>query len=255
MTPSNLLSEPTDATPSTVDSHWRAWLHDRSQVARDELVARYSELVRILAAKTFRRRFSQELEYGDYAQFGMIGLLEAIDRFDPAMGIKFETFASHRVQGAILNGVESLSEKQQQIAARRRVRAERASSLAAGTESGGPLSSAQALHRLADVAVGLALGFMLDDAGMYLDGEPASGDTPYEQVELAQLRQRVAQLADRLPVQERKVIQWHYFQRLRFEEIASSLQLTKGRVSQIHHAGLRRLRELHALSEDFSMTT
>lgn len=178
----------------------------------------------------------------------MIGLLESIDRYDPAFGNRFETFASHRILGAILNGVETLSEKQQQIASRRRVRAERARHLAEGERIRETRTTTDALHRLADVAVGLAIGYMLDNAGMYVEGEPSSGDTPYEQVEMAELRQRMAMLVDHLPQQERRVIRSHYFQNLQFEEIARSLELTRGRVSQIHHAALRRLRELHLRS-------
>ena len=86
---------------------------------------------------------------------------------------------------------------------------------------------------------------MLDETGMYVDREGASGNSPYEHLELVQLRRRLSELVDQLPVQERRVIRSHYYQRLQFEEIARSMALTKGRISQIHHAGLRRLRELH----------
>jgi len=242
------LASDLDGTLLPADDVWTIWSRDRSQAARDELVDRYIELVRIIAAKTFRHRYSDELEFADYVQFGMIGLLESIDRYDPAFGNKFETFASHRILGAVLNGVETLSEKQQQIASRRRTRAERARHLADGAQIREARAATDVLHRLADVAVGLAIGYMLDNAGMYLDGEPSSGDTPYEQVEMAELRQRMAMLVDQLPAQERRVIRAHYFQNLQFEEIARTLELTRGRVSQIHHAALRRLRELHLRS-------
>ena len=244
-----------DGAVQAVDSLWAVWMHARTQAIRDELVLGYTELVRIVAAKTFRRRFSEELEFADYVQFGMVGLLESIDRFDPTLGIKFETFASHRIQGAILNGVENLSEKQQQIAVRGRVRAERTKSLVDGVVGEPARTSAETLHRLADIAIGLAMGFMLDSHGMYLDGEPSTGNTPYERLELAQLRQLLSTLVDQLPAQERMVVRRHYYQHVQFDEIARTAQLTKGRVSQVHHAALRRLRNLHAKSERFSMVT
>lgn len=244
-----------DGAVHAPDPLWADWLQARMQAVRDELVSRYSELVRILAAKTFRHRYSEELEYADYVQFGMIGLLEAIDRFDPSLGIKFETFASHRIQGAILNGVETLSEKQQQIAVRGRVRAERVKSLVDNGGARPTRTNADALHHLADIAIGLAMGFMLDNCGMYLDGDPSSGNTPYEHLELTQLRQRLTNLVKQLPAQECLVIRRHYYQRQQFEEVARTLGVTKGRVSQIHHAALARLREMHAKAEQFSMTT
>jgi RNA polymerase sigma factor FliA len=98
------------------------------------------------------------------------------------------------------------------------------------------------LERLADLAVGLALGFALD-AGVDESEGPSTPDNAYVRVELMQLRRRIAELTERLPESERRVIVRHYFQQLPFDEIALGLGLTKGRVSQLHHAGLRRLRE------------
>ena len=211
---------------------------------RDRLVAEHTGFVRMLAARCYRRRYCQELEYGDYLQFGMIGLLEAIDRFDPSQGVAFEAFARRRILGAILNGVESLSEKQRQISTRQRVRAERAQSLAEASEHEG--RPADALQRLADIAIGLAIGFMLEDTALYVDGDRASRQTPYARVELAQLRQHLGHLVERLPEQERRVIRYHYYQQIPFEEIARGSGLSKGRISQIHRAALERLRRTHA---------
>ncbi len=237
---------------------WALWQHTPSQALRDQLVARYRELVRILAATAYRYRYSEELEFDDYMQFGMVGLLESIDRYEPAQGNKFETFASHRIHGAIMSGVESLSEKQQQIMARRRARSDRTRSLLQAGD-GGPRkmrAKTEALQQLADVAIGLALGFMLEEGtACYRNNEPASGNTPYEQVEFAQLSRRVLALVDQLPVQERRVIRSHYLQQQTFDDIALACGLTKGRISQIHHAALRRLRELNEAVRGLSLET
>lgn len=235
---------------------WARWRHEPSQALRDQLVARYRELVRILAATAYRHRYSEELEFDDYLQFGMVGLLESIDRYEPEQGNKFETFASHRIHGAILSGVECLSEKQQQIAARRRVRGERTRSLLNAGEDGprNVRAKTEALQQLADVAIGLALGFMLEEgAACYRDAEPASGNTPYEQVEFAQLSRRVLALVEQLPDRERRVIRSHYLQQQTFDEIALACGLTKGRISQIHHAALRRLREMNEAVRGLSL--
>src|ERR1700744_2300765 len=105
------------SAPSTEElARWDA-RQDPAQ--REALVDAYAVLVRRIAAKCFRRRVGGELEYGDFVQFGMVGLLEAIDRFEPARGTRVEGYASLRVEGAILDGIASLSEMQRQIAARR----------------------------------------------------------------------------------------------------------------------------------------
>ena len=237
---------------------WALWRSEPSQALRDTLVARYRELVRIVAATAYRHRYSEELEFDDYLQFGMVGLLESIDRYEPDEGYKFETFASHRIHGAIMSGVTCLSEKQQQITARRRVRTDRARSLLHAGEDGerNVRAKTEALQQLADVAVGLALGFMLEEgSACYRDSEPASGNTPYEQVEFAQLSRRMLALVDQLPDRERRVIRSHYLQQQTFDDIALACGLTKGRISQIHHAALRRLREMNEVVRGLSLST
>jgi RNA polymerase sigma factor for flagellar operon FliA len=222
-----------------------AWANRQSPAERASLVDAYTPLVRRLAARVYSRRIGGELEFADLVQLGMVGLLEAIDRYTPARGVRFETFATYRVEGAILNGLPSYSELQRQLALRRELARERAQSLR--QESGGKERSA--LERLADLAVGLALGFALEDSGMGSFDEPTEPDNAYARTELAQLRRQLTELSEQLPEAERRVIFRHYFQQQPFDEIAGGMGLTKGRISQLHHAALRglrqRLRQLH----------
>lgn len=224
------------------------WANRQSPVERASLVDAYTPLVRRLAAKAYARRIGGELEYADLVQFGMVGLLEAIDRYTPARGVRFETFATYRVEGAILNGLPSYSELQRQLALRRELARDRADSLRRGLA--GPDRSA--LERLADIAIGLALGFALEDSGLATHDEPADPDNAYARLELAQLRRHLAELTEQLPDAERRVVFRHYFQQQPFDEIAAGMGLTKGRISQLHHAALKRLRErlrqLHGLA-------
>src|SRR5437868_7509571 len=93
------------SAPST--EHAARWANRQSPAERAGLVAAYTPLVRRLAARVYARRIGGELEYADLVQIGMVGLLEAIDRYTPARGVRFETFATYRVEGAILNGLPS----------------------------------------------------------------------------------------------------------------------------------------------------
>lgn len=231
------------APPDAAAGLWAQWQARRGPAEREALVTAYTRFVRIMAAKSFARRISAELEFGDYLQFGMVGLLEAIDRFDPAVGVKFETFAAHRIQGAILNGVQHLSEVQRQASVRRQVLKERTSTLSEGGESAG---KASALDRLAELAIGLALGFALEESVLYVgEDEPALPDNAYQRTEMRQLGTQLRECVQALPDPQRQIIQRHYFQQVTFEEIAGSLGLSKGRISQLHHQALRRLLELH----------
>ena len=111
-------------------------------LARDELLKRHIPYARVVAATLYGRRFHDEIPFDDYLQLARLGMLEAMERFDPERGVQFRTFASRRMHGAILNGLERATEKQQQIAARRRVRAEALQDVKelAATQAGGELA-------------------------------------------------------------------------------------------------------------------
>ena len=215
-----------------------AWAHRQSPAERASLVDAYTPLVRRLAARVYGRRHGAELDYADLVQIGMVGLLEAIDRYSPARGVRFETFATLRIEGALLNGLPAQSELQRQLAVRRELVRERAQSLQAPAPQ-----DRSALERLAELAIGLALGFALEDSGLAQAEEPAEPDNAYARTELAQLRRRLAELTQQLPEAEGRVVFRHYFQQQAFDEIAAGMGLTKGRISQLHHAALKRLRE------------
>jgi RNA polymerase sigma factor for flagellar operon FliA len=205
------------------------------------LVAAYSRLVHRLAQRVYARRVGGELQLDDLIQHGMLGLLEAIDRFEPSRGVRFESFAFLRIEGAILNGLATQSELHRQLAVLREEKRQRLRSLADET----PPEATGALERLAGLATSVAMGLLLDDApGPGTAGEPAMPDNAYCRTELSQLKRQLTELMQRLPEPERHVLHRHYFQQVPFEQIAQGLDLSRGRISQLHHAALTRLKDL-----------
>jgi len=91
-------------------SLWAQFAQSRQGPPREDLIAHYLPLARIWAAKLYRVRVDDSVPFDDYLQYARLGLLEAIDRFDPAREASFETFSSYRIRGAILNGLGRESE-------------------------------------------------------------------------------------------------------------------------------------------------
>lgn len=223
-------------------ARWTAFAASGDALLREQLVTAYLPFARILAAKQYATRTHQEVEFDDYLQFARIGLLEAVDRFDPARGYKFETFAAPRIRGAILNGLASYSELHEQVAARRRAMQQRVAALQ--DDRPDPADPDAVFGYLAELAIGLALGLALEQSGMVRSSpEPGYRDNTYASVELKQLRARIRSLLDNLPDTQRRVIEYHYLQQLPFEEVAGMLALSKGRIAQLHKEALRRLRD------------
>ena len=220
---------------------WRRFREDADVSAREALLIHYLPFAKILAAKVYSGRHHDEFEFGEYVQYATVGLLESVSRFDPARGVKFKTFAGRRIIGSILNGLEHLSEKQQQISFRKRLASERLESIRGRQPDGS--NPDELFSYLAQVAVGLALGYILEDSGMYQRRNGSYMNNGYEAIETEQLQERMRNLVEKLPERERRVIKYHYMNHVPFEEIADILGVTKGRISQIHKHAVDLLRQ------------
>jgi RNA polymerase sigma factor for flagellar operon FliA len=218
-------------------AQWVAWRASASRQAREALFGRYMGYARSVAAQMFAARYQADVEFNDYLQLAYVGLIESMDRFDHERGIGFVSFCTPRIRGSILNGVEKLTEVQEQISYNRRRGKERLAALKSATSAHGGVDT------LSELAAGLAIGFMLEGTGMMIEGER---ETPYGNAyETTAWRQASAQLRQAvrtLPARTRRIIEYHYFEAIPFEQIATLLGVSKGRISQIHKAGLQALK-------------
>jgi RNA polymerase sigma factor for flagellar operon FliA len=227
-------------TEDMVPALWHALRTRGDAAARERLVEHYMRFATVMAAKAYARRSFGGVDFEDYRQYATVGLLESIDRFDPARAIKFETFAASRITGAVLNGLETTSDIQGQVSARRRLIAARTASLGDDAADDNP---DQVFAALAEVAIGLALGFALEDSGMYQSPDSDYPDRGYAAMEMKQFKERALAMVALLPGNQRLVLQYHYLQQIAFDQIALMLDLSKGRIAQIHKEALRKLQE------------
>jgi RNA polymerase sigma factor for flagellar operon FliA len=253
---------PPEIESGAVDALWRRWHEHQDGEAREGLIHLHLPFARMVAATLYARRTSNDVEFGDYLQLASIGMIEAMSRFDPGRGIPFRIFAAKRVQGAVLNGLIRLTEMNQQINAKMRLRDERleaAKEMARErAEAADPVPSParradQLFRYLAEVGIGVALGILLEDTGM-VDADafqnraeaPSPEISYFRKAEMRQLRSVLHDFVGQLSPQQQSVIRQHYLQEVPFDEIASRMGVTRGRISQLHRQGLLRLRELLA---------
>ncbi|MFM8836836.1 MAG: sigma-70 family RNA polymerase sigma factor, partial [Actinomycetota bacterium] len=91
----------------TIDQAWQKWHGQKDAFAREWLVVHYASWVKFVAGR-LAAGLPKRVEIGDLVSSGVFGLMDAIDRFDPALGFKFETYAIPRIRGAILDSLRSL---------------------------------------------------------------------------------------------------------------------------------------------------
>ncbi len=222
---------------------WAQYRSSAEDIVRHRLFALYLPLARRIATRQYRLRNAGDLDYADIHQLACAGLLDAIDRFEPDRGVAFRFYGNRRIAGSIIDGVARMSEMREQLNFKRRITRDRAQSLSVreGDAQGSQIE--QTLAELAEVAAGLAIGFMLEGTGMYVDDEtdsrqPNAYESAVWQETLARIQSEVVGLGSR----ERLIIGYHYQGGVSFDQIGVRLGITKGRVSQIHKQAIAHLR-------------
>lgn len=216
--------------------------------ARDRLLLAHAGLVKYLAFR-IGSRLAGQIDYDDLVGDGILGLIDAIERFDPAHKVQFKTYAESRIRGAILDGVRSRDWAPRSLrrAARRLEEAiaaveRRTRQTAQDEEIAAELSlTIEELQALYQQARGVRLGYMPlhEEEGQ----DPADGGiNPLGCVEEKERREVLAQEIENLPERERMVLSLYYERGLTLREIGAVLDVTESRVCQIHTRAVARLR-------------
>jgi RNA polymerase sigma factor for flagellar operon FliA len=231
---------------------WQRWLRRRNLAARDHLIVSYSPLVKFIAGRV-GAGLPASVDPGDLVSSGVFGLIDAIERFDPSQGVKFETFATPRIRGAIYDGLRQLDWVPRSIRTRARdvQRAISEFEVANGRSPTDPeLADQLGLERaeldrwltsIASTTVGPLERAL--DAG----AEPValSGEVPQmpsKVVEDKEVRELVRSEIGKLPDREKLVLSLYYDEGLTLAQIARVLGISESRVPQLHSKSVLHLR-------------
>jgi RNA polymerase sigma factor FliA len=239
-----------------VDPHlslqWQRWLRRRNLAARDHLIVSYSPLVKFIAGRV-GAGLPASVDPGDLVSTGVFGLIDAIERFDPNQGVKFETFATPRIRGAIYDGLRQLDWVPRSVRTRARdvQRAISEFEVVNGRSPTDPeLAEQLGLERpeldrwltsIAATTVG-PLERALDAGAepVALSGEVPQ--VPSKVVEDQEVRQLVRSEIGKLPDREKLVLSLYYDEGLTLAQIARVLGISESRVPQLHSKSVLHLR-------------
>ncbi len=234
---------------------WQKYLGERTHETKRALVLSYLDLVRYVVSRlgTPRSGSGRSLDRDDMLQYGILGLIEAIDRYDPSSGVKFETYAIPRIKGAIVDELRNLDWVPRSVRTNAR-RVENASERvsqevgreAADQEIAGKLSiTVSELHRILSDASAMKLSMHQHPGAEIVTPDQVAEESPdpLEQLSDKELRNQLVEAVSALPERPRTVIALYYYEGLRFGDIAKILKVSESRVSQIHSEVLRALRK------------
>lgn len=224
------------------------------QPTRDQLVQRFVPLVKRIAYHLMAR-LPANVQFEDLVQNGMLGLLDALDRYEEGFGAQFETYATQRVRGAMLDGLRETDWLPRQL---RRDLRKIESMISQLEHAHGRVPSEK---ELAD-ALGMSLADYQKTLGearghqlLYFEDLSGEGDedflerhfsddgaNPLAQLEDKNLKEVLVKAIDRLPEREKLMMALYYEQELNLREIGEVMGVTESRVCQLHSQAIARLR-------------
>lgn len=236
---------------------WREYRRSRDEKLKHELVLAHLSLVKYLAGR-LAIKLPPFIGQEDLESYGVFGLLEAVEKYNPDQGASFNVYAYSRVRGAMIDEIRKLNwiprtmwQKIQHLnATRERLQKELGANATNKTLAEAMGITVNELHKLAGQANLLSLS-SLDETVMVADGEmvrwgdmiqdPTSPD-PLDIIEDEEGRTLLAKAIDELPEKDRMILSLYYQEGLTLKEIGRVLEVSESRVCQLHTRALKRLR-------------
>ena len=233
---------------------WKDYTAKRTPEIREKLIIEYAPLVKLVAGR-LSMYLGFNVEYDDLVGYVVFGLIDAIDKFDTMKDVKFETYASLRIRGAILDQIRKMDwiprtirDRQKKIdAAVKEIEAEHGH-VATDAEIAARMNITEDEYlnwqsQMKVTGVVSLNEFMEQGADIPEDTvHNFRFDQPEEVVEREELKKMLAEALELLTERERKVILLYYYEELTLKEISGVLEVSESRVSQLHTRALQKMR-------------
>lgn len=235
---------------------WQKYGKTRDKAIREKLLMIYLPLVKLVANR-IKQTLPQTVQAADLEGAGIRGLIQSVEGFDPERGVRFESYASSRIKGAILDGLREYDWLPRSIRTKSKL-----------LEKAMETCEARLGRIPTDDEVAAEMNLSLDDYHVLLekvgsvqlvslDGEPSGVEgvgsfyevipdedarDPLDAIEHEEERRLVVEWLQELPEQMRRVMVLYYYEELTLKEIGEVLGLSESRICQIHSASIHSLR-------------
>lgn len=233
---------------------WAEYAKTRRPDIREKIILEYAPLVKVVAGR-LSMYLGYNVEYEDLVSYGIFGLIDAIDKFDSLKEVKFETYASLRIRGAILDQIRKMDwiprtirQKQKKIdAVIREIE----------TQSGRPATDEEIAKGLGisdeeyaewqsqmKITGVISLNEYLEQGSEIPSDRHVSRhfDSPERAMEQSELAEVLRDSLSLLTEKERRVIELYYYEELTLKEISHVLEVTESRISQLHTKALQKMK-------------
>lgn len=234
---------------------WQDYHRLKSPDLREKIILEYAPLVKLVAGR-LSMYLGYNVEYDDLVGYGVFGLIDAIDKFDTCKDVKFETYASLRIRGAILDQIRKMDWIPRTIRQRQKkidtvIREIEASTGRNATDEdiakGLGISDEEYLEWQSQMKITgvVSLNEYIEQGGPELAGDKicSSGyEVPEDVAQEAELKVKLEESLEVLTEKEKKVVLLYYYEELTLKEISHILEVSESRVSQLHTKALMKMK-------------
>jgi RNA polymerase sigma factor for flagellar operon FliA len=240
--------KPTETPLVDPRAEWTPGARVPGSAARERLLLAHAPLVKYLAHR-IGARLAGPVDFDDLVGDGLIGLIEAVERFDPSHNVLFKTYAETRIRGAILDGVRNRDWAPRSL---RRAARRLENAIVAVEQKSQRTAIDEEIARELDITIEELQDLYMQARGVRLSALPAAGEEsrdpadpsldPLNQMEEQERRRLLAEEIDQLPEREKLVLSLYYERGATLKEVGAVLDVTESRACQLHTRALARLR-------------
>jgi len=235
-----------------LSEYWKAYKNDGSQDAKETLIVEYIELVKIIAGRLYSS-FNANVEFDDLVSYGIIGLIDAIEKFDIKKEVKFETYANIRIRGAIVDQIRALDWIPRSTRQRFKQLDEVLSKLhntygddftdemVAGEMNMSVANLSKFMGEASTLSV-ISLDEKLSENSNFSVRSEDRDISPEGNLFEKETKKLLMEKIESLPEREKMIINLYYFSELTYKEIANILEISESRISQLHSKAILKLR-------------
>lgn len=233
---------------------WDEYSKKRTPELQEKIIIEYAGLVKLVAGR-LSMYLGYNVEYDDLVGYGIFGLIDAIDKFDCSKGVKFETYASLRIRGAILDQIRKMDWIPRSIRQKQRKMDQAYQSLEirhgravndgeVALELDISLEELESWQNQTKVTNIISLDEFMDQGSESNIEQPltATFDQPDKIVEKQELKELLAKTLETLTEKEKTVIILYYYEELTLKEISRILEVSESRISQLHTKALQKMK-------------
>ncbi len=233
---------------------WEEYSSNKTPELREKIIVEYAPLVKLVAGK-LEMYLGKNVEFDDLCGYGVFGLIDAVDKFDNAKGVKFETYASLRIRGEILDQIRKMDWIPRSVRQKQKL-----------IDNAMKKIEAETGHIATDDEISEELGISIDEFYdmqnetkmtnlISLDEYMEQGEVkvepkadkdymqPEKVVEKEELKRILLEVIETLTEKEKMVITFYYYEELTLKEISQVMDVSESRVSQLHSKALMKMKQ------------